>query len=54
MQSLLLIFGGLGDSSKPFTGYDGNTIAEDVYQLLAPLGFQKIYLAGHGVGVLTV
>ena len=28
----------LGDSSKPFTGYDGNTTAEDIYQLLSQLG----------------
>jgi pimeloyl-ACP methyl ester carboxylesterase len=45
---------GLGDSSKPFTGYDGNTTAEDIYQLLFQLGLdQKIYLVGHDVGVLT-
>ena len=44
---------GLGDSSKPFTGYDGNTNAEDIYQLLSQLGFQKIYLVGHDLGVLT-
>ena len=34
---------GLGDSSKPFTGYDGNITAEDIYQLLTQLGLQKIY-----------
>jgi pimeloyl-ACP methyl ester carboxylesterase len=46
---------GLGDSSKPFTGYDGNTTAEDIYQLLSQLGLdQKIYLVGHDLGVLTV
>jgi pimeloyl-ACP methyl ester carboxylesterase len=45
---------GLGDSSKPFTGYDGNTTAEDIYQLLSQLGLnQKIYLVGHDIGVLT-
>ncbi|MDW0136066.1 MAG: alpha/beta fold hydrolase, partial [Nitrososphaeraceae archaeon] len=25
---------GFGDSSKPITGYDGKTIAEDIYQLM--------------------
>jgi cephalosporin-C deacetylase-like acetyl esterase len=25
---------GFGDSSKPLTGYDGKTIAEDIYQLM--------------------
>jgi pimeloyl-ACP methyl ester carboxylesterase len=45
---------GLGDSSKPQSGYDGNTTAEDLYQLLSKLGInQKIYLVGHDVGVLT-
>ena len=45
---------GLGDSSKPLTGYDANTTAEDIYQLLSKLGLdQKIYLVGHDVGVQT-
>jgi pimeloyl-ACP methyl ester carboxylesterase len=45
---------GLGDSSKPITGYDGNTTAEDIYQLVSQLGLgQKIYLVGHDVGAQT-
>jgi hypothetical protein len=45
---------GLGDSSKPATGYDGNTTAEDIYQLVSQLGLnQTIYLVGHDVGVQT-
>jgi pimeloyl-ACP methyl ester carboxylesterase len=45
---------GLGDSSKPVTGYDGNTTAEDIYQLVSHLGLgQKIYLVGHDVGAQT-
>jgi pimeloyl-ACP methyl ester carboxylesterase len=45
---------GLGDSSKPPTGYDGDTTAEDIYQLVSQLGLgQKIYLVGHDVGVHT-
>jgi len=45
---------GLGDSSKPVTGYDGNTTAEDLYQLISQLGFdKKIYLVGHDVGAQT-
>jgi len=45
---------GLGDSSKPFTGYDGKTTAEDIYQLLTQLGLdEKIYLVGHDVGAQT-
>jgi hypothetical protein len=45
---------GLGDSSKPETGYDGNTTAEDIYQLVSQLGVnEKIYLVGHDVGAQT-
>lgn len=38
---------GLGDSSKPEKGYDATTVAEDIYQLVIRLGFQRIYLVGH-------
>jgi pimeloyl-ACP methyl ester carboxylesterase len=44
---------GLGDSSKTASGYDGNTTAEDIYQLLSKLGFNNIYLVAHDVGVQT-
>ncbi len=42
---------GLGDSSKPPTGYDGRTVAEDIHQLVTQLGFDTIYLVGHDIGV---
>ena len=41
---------GLGDSSKPVTGYDGKTTAEDIHQLVSQLGFKGIFLVGHDVG----
>jgi pimeloyl-ACP methyl ester carboxylesterase len=41
---------GLGDSSKPFTGYDGKTTEEDIHQLVSKLGFKQIFLVGHDVG----
>jgi pimeloyl-ACP methyl ester carboxylesterase len=44
---------GLGDSSKPLTGYDGKTTAEDIHQLVSQLGFKQIFLVGHDVGVQT-
>jgi pimeloyl-ACP methyl ester carboxylesterase len=44
---------GFGDSSKPVTGYDGNTTAEDIYQLLSQLGFSNILLVAHDVGSQT-
>ena len=44
---------GLGDSSKPVTGYDGKTTAEDIYQLVSQLGFKQIFLVGHDIGAQT-
>jgi pimeloyl-ACP methyl ester carboxylesterase len=44
---------GLGDSSRPMTGYDGNTTAEDIYQLISQLGFNEIFLVAHDVGTQT-
>jgi pimeloyl-ACP methyl ester carboxylesterase len=41
---------GLGDSSKPLTGYDGKTVAEDMHQLVTQLGFKTIFLVGHDIG----
>jgi pimeloyl-ACP methyl ester carboxylesterase len=41
---------GLGDSSKPVTGYDGKTAAEDIYQLVSQLGFRNVFLVGHDFG----
>jgi pimeloyl-ACP methyl ester carboxylesterase len=41
---------GLGDSSKPLTGYDGKTLAEDIHQLVGKLGFKTIFLVGHDIG----
>ena len=44
---------GLGDSSKPTTGYDGKTVAEDIHQLVGRLGFKTIFLVGHDIGTFT-
>ena len=41
---------GLGDSSKPLTGYNGTTLAEDMHQLVTQLGFKRIFLVGHDLG----
>jgi pimeloyl-ACP methyl ester carboxylesterase len=45
---------GLGDSSKPPTGYDGKTVAEDIHQLVTQLGFRTIFLVGHDIGAWVV
>lgn len=44
---------GLGDTSKPATGYDGNTTASDIYQLVSGLGFNTTYVVGHDIGAQT-
>ena len=41
---------GLGDSSKPTSGYDGKTVAEDIHQLVTKLGYKTIFLVGHDIG----
>ena len=41
---------GLGDSSKPLTGYDGKTVAAIIHQLVTQLGFKSIFLVGHDIG----
>ena len=41
---------GLGDSSKPLTGYDGKTVATIMHQLVNQLGFKSIFLVGHDIG----
>lgn len=41
---------GMGASSKPASGYDNRTVAEDIYQLVRHLGLQKISIVGHDFG----
>jgi len=35
---------GLRDSSKPLTGYDGKTVAQDIHQLVSQLGFKTLFV----------
>src|SRR5438128_4918846 len=44
---------GLGDSSRPATGYDKKTIAADIHELVKSLGYQKIDLVGHDIGLMV-
>ena len=44
---------GLGNSSKPLTGYDGKTTAEDIHQLVSQLCFKDSFLVGHDLGALV-
>ena len=42
---------GLGDSTRPVSGYDKKTIAEDVWQLVHDhLGIRRFHLVGHDWG----
>ncbi len=41
---------GLGDSSKPASGYDKRSVADDIYHLVRKLGFERILLVGHDWG----
>jgi len=44
---------GLGESSHPATGYDKKTIAADIHELVKSLGFEKINLVGHDIGLMV-
>src|SRR5262249_46548579 len=44
---------GLGDSSRPATGYDKKTLAADIHELVKGLGYQKIDLVGHDIGLMV-
>jgi pimeloyl-ACP methyl ester carboxylesterase len=44
---------GLGDSSRPATGYDKKTIAADIHELVKSLGYEKIDLVGHDIGLMV-
>ena len=42
---------GLGDSSRPSTGYDKKTIANDIWRLVNEvLGYKRFFLVGHDWG----
>ena len=44
---------GLGDSSKPVTGYNKKTMAVDIHELVKSLGYSKIDLVGHDIGLMV-
>ncbi|MFI6079521.1 alpha/beta fold hydrolase [Streptomyces sp. NPDC051217] len=41
---------GMGQSDKPQTGYDKKNMAEDIYQLVRSLGYEKAYVCGEDIG----
>ena len=44
---------GMGSSEKPADGYDKKTMAEDVFQLIRKLGYEKVNVAGHDIGAMV-
>jgi pimeloyl-ACP methyl ester carboxylesterase len=44
---------GLGDSSRPETGYDTRSVAADIIELADHLGIDRFRLAGHDLGGMT-
>lgn len=44
---------GLGDSSRPAAGYDKKTAAVDVHELVKSLGYERIDLVGHDIGLMV-
>ena len=44
---------GVGESDKPASGYDKKTMASDIHELVKHLGYKKINLAGHDIGLMV-
>jgi pimeloyl-ACP methyl ester carboxylesterase len=44
---------GVGESDKPADGYDKKTMATDIHELVKKLGYDKINLAGHDIGLMV-
>jgi pimeloyl-ACP methyl ester carboxylesterase len=44
---------GVGESGKPQGGYDKKTMAIDLHELVKKLGYEKIDIAGHDVGMMV-
>lgn len=44
---------GLGESGKPASGYDKKTMAADIHALVEKLGYKRIGLAGHDIGLMV-
>jgi pimeloyl-ACP methyl ester carboxylesterase len=44
---------GFGQSGKPTLGYDKKTMAQDIRALARSLGYDKVRLAGHDIGLMV-
>ncbi|HHT8903888.1 alpha/beta hydrolase [Burkholderia cenocepacia] len=44
---------GVNVSDKPAGGYDGDTLAQDMFDLMSALGHEKFAMVGHDIGMWT-
>jgi pimeloyl-ACP methyl ester carboxylesterase len=44
---------GAGDSSKPESGYDKKNMAVDIHELTSSLGFDRVNIVGHDIGLMV-
>jgi len=44
---------GAGQSAKPPQGYDKKTLAQDVHALASSLGYRRVQLVGHDIGLMV-
>src|SRR5712691_11703754 len=44
---------GFGQSSKPISGYDKKTMAQDIHALATSLGFRRATIVGHDIGLMV-
>jgi pimeloyl-ACP methyl ester carboxylesterase len=40
-------------TDRPTTGYDKKTIAADIHELVRGLGYDRINLVGHDIGLMV-
>lgn len=44
---------GVGQSEKALSGYDKKTMAQDIHALVTSLGFNKVAIVGHDIGLMV-
>jgi pimeloyl-ACP methyl ester carboxylesterase len=44
---------GFGASAKPESGYDKKSMAQDIHALAVSLGFKRVGIAGHDIGLMV-
>jgi pimeloyl-ACP methyl ester carboxylesterase len=44
---------GFGQSSRPMTGYDKKTMAQDIHALVLSLGYHRATVVGHDIGLMV-